>query len=260
VSPARPFLSDGRQRGRSRVGGSTDVLRARSGRLRLRDWPGDPTVGHLLVTDHDTVPSARELDDFVIAARDHGYRAVRSGALFPRAHESFAACGFETIDTLVLLELGLSGVVVELPRRRTARLLPWQHSAAAEVDRAAFGAPWGNDAATLGDIRRATPQHRARRIDVDGTLQAFAITGAAGRTGYLQRLAVHPDHQRSGLGSALVVDSLSWMRRRALTTAMVNTGVHNHPAQRLYDDFGFRRLAEQLTIVELTVAPGPGPA
>lgn len=225
--------------------------------MRLRDWPGDPTVGHLLVTDHDTVPSARELDDFVTAARDHGYRAVRSGALFPRAHESFAARGFETIDTLVLLELGL-GSGVEPPRRRTARLLPWHHPAAAEVDRAAFGDPWGNDAATLADIRRATPQHRARRLDVDGTLQAFAITGAAGRTGYLQRLAVHPDHQRSGLGSALVTDSLSWMRRRSLTTAMVNTGIDNHPAQQLYDHFGFRRLADRLTIVELAVAAGPG--
>ena len=197
----------------------------------------------------------------------HGYRLIRSGALFPPAHESFAASGYETIDTLLLLELDL---VRAAPSRRVSTAAPRSRARTAAVpvapSRRCRGGPRrlrravGQRRANLTDIRNATPHHRARRRDVDGTLQAFAITGAAGRTGYLQRLAVHPDHQRSGLGSALVTDSLRWMRRRSLATAMVNTGVDNHPAQQLYDRFGFRPLPERLTIVELAVPPRRDPS
>ena len=48
---------------------------------------------------------------------------------------------------------------------------------------------------------------------------AYAITGRAGDIGYLQRLAVDPDHHHRGIGSALVLDSLGWARRRARTSS-----------------------------------------
>ena len=41
--------------------------------------------------------------------------------------------------------------------------------------------------------------------------------------------------------------------RRALTAAYVNTGFDNDPALALYEDLGFVRLDDQLTIVERTL-------
>jgi ribosomal-protein-alanine N-acetyltransferase len=91
-------------------------------------------------------------------------------------------------------------------------------------------------------------------VRADGDLVGFAISGAAADTGYVQRLAVAPDHRRAGLARLLVDDSLAWMRRRGANSAMVNTGVGNEAALALYDSIGFVRLDSELTIAELKVA------
>ncbi len=80
---------------------------------------------------------------------------------------------------------------------------------------------------------------------------AFAISGAAAGQGYLQRLAVAPEHQGHGHGRALVVDALAWMAARRLSHAMVNTAVGNDAALGLYEAHGFRRLPEQLVVMQL---------
>ena len=85
----------------------------------------------------------------------------------------------------------------------------YHFGAAAAVDRAAFGAGWGHDAAELAEICRATPVHAARyrlatprRRGIAGraTLVAFAIAGASSEHGYLQRLAVDPARSAAATG------------------------------------------------------------
>jgi ribosomal protein S18 acetylase RimI-like enzyme len=236
--------------------GDADLLAGRySGQLRLRQWPYEPDVAVVLPTDHQAAPSSEEVLAVVEAARARGFAAVRTGALFPRAASAFAEAGFRAIDTLALLDVRVEEADVPPARGRTRPLHRWHHPAAASVDVRAFGAPWGNDATTLGEIRAATPVHRARRIVADGATVAFCMSGAAGRTGYLQRLAVDPQHQRRGLASILVADALGWMRRRGLFDAVVNTGVDNRPALALYEGFGFRRRPEVLVIAERSFRP-----
>ena len=245
-------LSQGRVR-KVRIRQSTVHGVWRNGRIRLQTWPTDPTIGHLVVIDHDTVPSPDELREVTDAAARAGARAVRSGALFPRAADALANVGYVAIDTLALLELDLHTPATG-SNGRTRRLHRWQHATAAAIDRAAFGDVWGNDAAGLDGIRRATPGHRARRLDHDHRMAAFAITGVASRTAYFQRLAVHPAHQRRGMGRTLVADAIAWARARRLDTMMVNTGVDNAAALALYDAFEFRVLRDQLTVAELRLA------
>jgi ribosomal-protein-alanine N-acetyltransferase len=241
VSSARPVAALGRLRGgrSSRAG------------VRLRRWPGDETIGHLTLVDHGAVPSSVDIDQWIEQASARGLRAVRTGAMFQRTAEVFADAGFVTIDTLALLELDLRaarrpGITLETKRLARRHI----HDAVA-IDRRAFGAPWANDVASLTAIRRATPTYRARQLSTDGRLVAFAISGIAGSTGYLQRLAVDPRHQRKGWGSSLVADALCWMHDRHLANALVNTAVGNTAALALYDRFGFRQRADQLTIAEL---------
>lgn len=230
----------------------------RDGRIRLQSWPNDDAVAHLVVVDQDTVPDRDELRSITTTASSAGVRSIRSGAVFPRAADALADAGFVTLDTLALLQLDLDRAG-RLPRVRTRRLWRRQHDDAAAIDRAAFGDLWGNDAAGLLGIRRATPANRARRIDRDHRVAAFSITGVAARTAYLQRLAVHPAHQRHGLGRALVSDAITWAQRRRFATMMVNTGVENAPALALYDWFGFRLLRDQLTVAELQLADDSAP-
>ena len=147
----------------------------------------------------------------------------------------------------------------------TSNLRSRHHREAAVVDRAAFGDPWGNDARDLAEIRHATPVHRATARFVTRAVTPARRPAPAARRlrhhrrrlgqGYLQRLAVDPDAQRQGHGRALVLDSVAWMRRRRLTHGVVNTAVGNAPALALYESLGFRRLTEQLVVMQLDLDP-----
>lgn len=231
--------------------------------MRVRPWAFDGAVVHLALADQAIVPTVDEIRGWVDALtgpdRDGGdapTRAVRTGALFPDAAARFADAGFVVVDTLALLRIDL---VATPPAERppTVTLRAGRHREASVIDRAAFGDPWGNDARDLGEIRRATPTHRARARTVTGAppwrspIVAFAISGAASGQGYLQRLAVSPAHQGRGHGRALTLDSLAWMRTRRLRQGLVNTAVDNHRALGLYESLGFRRLPEHLLVMQL---------
>jgi ribosomal protein S18 acetylase RimI-like enzyme len=229
-------------------------------------------VVHLALADQGIVPDPDELAGWIdtLAARE-SVHAIRTGALFTEAADRFADAGFSVVDTLMLLRADLGDERVARPQSRTDRtvpLRPRQHEAAAAVDRAAFGTEWSNGPADLAEIRRATAAHRARArravgspairgLLVPAPIVAFAISGAAGGQGYLQRLAVLPEHQRQGHGRTLTVDSLAWMRRRRLSHAVVNTGIDNEPARALYESLGFRALAERLVVMQLATVSLP---
>jgi ribosomal protein S18 acetylase RimI-like enzyme len=82
----------------------------------------------------------------------------------------------------------------------------------------------------------------------------FSVNGRAGRVGYIQRLAVDPDVRRRGVGRVLVVDALTWMHRRQLDDALVNTGSDNTAALELYRGLGFVELPEPLLVLERDLA------
>lgn len=224
---------------------------------RLRAWPNDPSVAHLIFTDHMTVPSVADIELAVSAARADGAVAVRTSAMFPRAAAAAAAVGFDEIDRLALLGLRLDDgrrPAVPDAAHRIRPLRPWHTEQAAAVDHEAFGPLWGNDAASLTEIRRATPAHRARCIRVAGDLAGFAISGAGGDGGYIQRIAVANRHRRAGIARQLALDAIAWMVRRGSTSVLVNTGVSNTAALGLYEDIGFTARTEQLLIAEYRFA------
>ena len=64
---------------------------------------------------------------------------------------------------------------------------------------------------------------------------------------------MHPDHQRAGLGGALVVDGLRWLRRWGAKEVLVNTQEGNEPAVRLYEALGFQLRPEGLAVLRLAV-------
>jgi ribosomal-protein-alanine N-acetyltransferase len=217
----------------------------------MRQWPNDSTVAHLIFVDHQVIPSHEVIEVAVEHARRRGASAIRTSALFPRSAEIVLGAGFEPIDRLALLatDLGPPARVVPVTHRLRP-LQPWMYRRAADVDRSAFGPVWGNDATSLRDIRRATPRHHARIVRDGRSIVGFAVSGAAGDNGYLQRVAVSPEHRRRGIARDLVNDALAWMVRSRHARCMVNTGVDNLAALALYEGLGFRRLDDVLTIAE----------
>ena len=97
-------------------------------------------------------------------------------------------------------------------------------------------------------VERASPRRRARVL-------GYAVSGHTGDQGYLQRLAVDPEAQRSGIGAALVTDSLHWMRRAGVGCVSVNTQEANSRAFSLYRRLGFVPVEPGLAVLRLALAP-----
>jgi ribosomal protein S18 acetylase RimI-like enzyme len=93
-------------------------------------------------------------------------------------------------------------------------------------------------------------------VDGPGGVIGYAVTGRAGRQGFLQRVAVHPAHQRQGLGRKLVIDGLAWLKRWRVNRVVVNTPVDNRAALALYEGLGFRRQPRCLCVLTVELRPG----
>lgn len=237
---------------------STRSLPIGDDRLRVAPWRGDPTTAYLVARRGRPNPFAlaRCLEQL---ARG-GYRAALTAALAPADQEPWLANGFVVHERLHLLSRPVEptldalpdGVVLRRGRRRDRREV-------LAVDAAAFPSFWRLDEAGLDDALAATPSARMRvagRGHAGGDLVGYAVTGRAGPRGYLQRLAVAPDLQRAGVGTALVADGLRWLRRWGAREVLVNTQVGNEAAIALYEHLGFRRHDEGLAVLQ---RPLPSP-
>jgi ribosomal protein S18 acetylase RimI-like enzyme len=179
----------------------------------------------------------------------HGYCRVVTAALLPHEQAGFVEAGFVVEEHLVLLSHDLRALADDTGRRlRKAGLA--DRPAVLVLDGRSFPPFWQLDAAGLDEAITATPRTRFRVADGgDDTVVAYAITGRAGRRGYIQRLAVDPDIRRAGLGRALVLDGLRWLRRWRAEKVLVNTQEGNEAAAALYETLGFRREPTGLSVL-----------
>ncbi len=221
--------------------------------LHLSEWPFDPTIAMLVQADHTVEIDPEHLVELIGRAKSLGVRKIRTGALRATSTERVLSQGFHTIDTLALLSFDLSAPI--RPPSTDAHLRPLRRrhlSAAVAVDLDAFGPKWAQHRDALHDTRRATLHSRSRRATIARQpVVGFALSGYTNDIGYLQRLAVSPQHQSQGIGYALTSDALQWMQQRGCDHALVNTSVQNEGALGLYENIGFSVLSEQLTIAEI---------
>ncbi len=238
------------------------ALATPTARAEIRPWPLQPSIAHLVLLDVAMVPTAEHIErwlDDAFAGPEPRPRVLRTGALYPAAAAAFAEHDFVVVDRLALLERAIhpparrSWAAVPGPaalRRARRRDLPTM----AEIDQSTFAAGWQNDRTSLARISAATPRSHRRLAftEVGGRRQpvGFAMTGLAGSTGYLQRLAVHPDARLLGIGAQLVADALRWLAHRNANRVLVNTGIDNVGALRLYESASFDVLDDQLVVLE----------
>lgn len=187
----------------------------------------------------------RCLDELAAA----GYQQVVTAALTPTEQGPFLAVGFEEQERLRLLSHDL-GRLPPMPEAPLRRAHDSDREAVLAIDASAFRPFWRLDEWGLNDALGATPVSRFRvALAHDDVVVGYAITGRTARRGYLQRLAVRPLDQGRGLGRALAIDGLRWLRRRGVERAAVNTQLDNHAAYRLYLSLGFREEAWQLAVL-----------
>ncbi|HEY9621520.1 MAG TPA: GNAT family N-acetyltransferase [Crinalium sp.] len=82
-------------------------------------------------------------------------------------------------------------------------------------------------------------------MDAGSTVGFVAVKlDAETRMGEIYMVAVDPDFQGRGIGSALIEFALNWMKEAGMSIAMVETGGDpgHAPARRTYEKLGFGQL------------------
>nr|WP_237743669.1 GNAT family N-acetyltransferase [Pleurocapsa sp. PCC 7319] len=82
-------------------------------------------------------------------------------------------------------------------------------------------------------------------IDIGSTVGFVAVKlDSESSMGEIYMVAVDPDFQGQGIGSALIEFALDWMKNAGMSVAMVDTGGDpgHAPARRTYEKVGFELL------------------
>ncbi len=230
---------------------SVDIIRWGKERARIWPWRGDRSVAFLAPSPEAPVLSAAFLRRCLAILGERGFARVVTSALSPLEQTGFLAAGFEVTEELHLLSLHLDGLPPR-PALRVSRVADSDRPQVLAVDREAFSPFWQLDDHGLNEALAATARTRFRAVrgSDDGAFAGYAVTGRSGSRGFVQRLAVVPAARRQGIGRALLLDGLYWMRRRGVRRAVVNTQVGNAAALSLYYATGFRQEPSGLSVME----------
>ena len=221
-------------------------------KFRVGPWHADGRVAYLAVGSHTFRPSPTGIGAVLERLRRDGFARVVTGALRPQEVPAFLASGFAERERLVVLSRPIHRDEPS-PTIAVRRCRPTEMDQVVRVDHAAFAPPWQLDVAGIRDAMAATPRSRLRLVTspaLGGAVAGYAVCGRAGRTGYLQRLAVDPTVHGHGLGRALLADALGWLARWRATEVLVNTQETNRRAIDVYLSAGFRADRSELIVLE----------
>ena len=144
--------------------------------------------------------------------------------------------------------------------RQRQRLLNELLNELLHIDGESFAAPWNLSAPAFRHACHATSEHRviiARANDAGGEMSGspigYVIVGRSAGQAYLQRLAVHPTHRRTGIARSLVWHASQWAGTRGAGSMLVNTEPINAAALALYHSLGFIKLPDPLVVLERPV-------
>lgn len=238
----------------------TSIVRVGGECIRVGPWRAGERVALLAPVPEGRTPGPATVRKALDVAAHHGFAEAVTAALTRTEACGFAASGFEVRERLHLLSHDLHGLAATGHRgapwlRRSGRA---DRAGVLDVDHRAFDRFWRLDDTGLDDAIGATPNVRFRVAVHGDAVLGYAVTGRALRRGYVQRLAVHPEHRHQGLGRSLVLDGLRWLRRHRATVALVNTQEANEPAMVLYESLGFHRRPEGLAVMATTLPAREG--
>lgn len=227
---------------------------------RVGPWRADGSVALIVPVTAGAPLSEQFVRRCLHLLARQGYERVITGALSYREQPGFLAAGFDVYEQLHLLLLDHTRRLPPVPSGpRLRRALGRRRMGALELDALAFDPFWRLDSAGLEEALRATPGRRFRVVLGDRAgggrrpVIGYAICGASGTRGFVQRLAVAPAARRQGIGKRLLLDGLAWLRAQGAGQIAVNTQYGNSAALELYKNVGFREDPEGLSVLSARI-------
>ena len=115
--------------------------------------------------------------------------------------------------------------------------------------------PEGRDAPKAFEKQHKSGLQRAVGIRADERLVAVAILTHDGRKGWINRLAVDPEHRRMGYAAALIEEAERWFNEEAgveVSSALIHS--HNDTSRALFAELGY----ETIDVVYVRKLARPG--
>jgi GNAT superfamily N-acetyltransferase len=200
----------------------------------------DESPDAVLRTERGSAEFVRRCAEVLI---EEGATSVHSPPLMRGTDRMYRNAGFVPHVELLLLERDLRRDVPPMAGAHAATAA--ERGRAVEIDSRAFSGDWRVGRLGIADSLDATPASEMLFAD-DGP--AFAIIGISTDIAYLQRIAVDPAHQGTGLGRTLLRAAMAWARQQGARTMMLNTQVDNERATQMYRAESFNVLPSRLTI------------
>ena len=107
-----------------------------------------------------------------------------------------------------------------------------------------FAPYWRFDARTFAEMAAAYPFFVVAHTPA-GQLAGFQASLSEEGLGYLVRIAVAPALQGQGIGARLMAEAMHYFREAQVERVLLNAEETNTPAHRLYEAWGFVRIAQR---------------
>jgi ribosomal protein S18 acetylase RimI-like enzyme len=173
-----------------------------------------------------------------------------SPPLAQSARKPWEAAGFEPFVDLALLRLDLVQPVTA-PQHLVVRDEDFDLDLMLAVDTAAFEPFWRFSKLALIESLQATTKSGVFVIrDGDLGITGYAIIGYGHAISYLQRVAVDPAWQGSGMGRSLIRAGARSARRQGSKALLLNTQLDNATAAGLYEGEGYEQLPDSLAVLK----------
>jgi ribosomal-protein-alanine N-acetyltransferase len=161
-------------------------------------------------------------------------------------------CGFEHTNDVIFLERrGEAPPTPLLPLGSVRTMLPEDIEAITELDQSAFKDIWQYSTETL--LQAYKHAAIATIIEHKEEPLGYQISTASIYGAHLARLAVAPQWQGHGFGTALVVDVINRFFHQGVLKITVNTQTDNEQSLRIYRKLGFRDSGSRHPVYQLQI-------
>lgn len=107
------------------------------------------------------------------------------------------------------------------------------------IEQASYGAPWSRNM-FVEEI--SNPVSRALVFELHTCLVGYVCFWEIGDEGHVLNIAVHPDHRRQGIGSAILKIVDAACKGKGIARILLDVGRRNIPARKLYKKMGFKAI------------------
>jgi len=160
--------------------------------------------------------------------------------------------GFTLVDRIVYLERPIAPTpppqnLQEKPQAVLRPIRGGDLAALLKLDGAAFDSLWRFDRGHFMELL-VTTGHSTIAEKAEQPV-GYAVSDVVGQTGFIVRLAVHPDFQGRGIGSQLLADSLDYCWAAGAATVKLNTQESNVASHHLYQRFDFQSAGRRVPVL-----------